>query len=185
MFFILSPSHLEPQLWINCVLESEAISSAPQALNWHWPSRRTQAKCLLMWRKNISHIYLTKRTRNRQKDAFPVALIVSAVSLASAFERFPKDKLNEKLRLFFASLRKKDGSHIQKASFTNIWNGISKYLKENCSIDISNDVEFTSSKDVFRAVLVDLKKKGYAGTDHKPVISHEDLRKMYRTTILW
>ena len=80
--FILSLSHLEPQLWINCVLESEAISSAPQALNWHWPSRRTPAKCLLMWRKNISHIYLTKRTRNRQKDAFPVALIVSAVSLA-------------------------------------------------------------------------------------------------------
>jgi hypothetical protein len=42
-------------------------------------------------------------------------------------------------------------------------------LKENCSIDISNDVEFTSSKDVFRAVLIGLKKKGYAGTDHKPV----------------
>ena len=57
-----------------------------------------------------------------------------------------------------------------KDSITNIRYGISKYLKENCSIDISNDVEFTSSKDVFRAVLVDLKKKGYAGTDHKPAI---------------
>jgi hypothetical protein len=38
--------------------------------------------------------------------------------------------------------------------------------------------------DVFRAVLVDLKKKGYAGTDHRPAISHEDLRKMYRNDSL-
>ena len=56
-----------------------------------------------------------------------------------------------------------------------------KKLKENCSIDISNDVEFTSSKDVFRAVLIGLRKKDYAGMDHKPLIAHEDLRKMYRT----
>ena len=54
-------------------------------------------------------------------------------------------------------------------------------MKENCSIDISNDVEFTSSKDMFRAVFIGLKKKGYAGTDHKSVIAHEDLRKMYKT----
>ena len=67
-------------LWINCTLESESISNVPQALNWHGSSRRTQAKCLLMWRRNISHIYLMKRTRNRQKDALPVALIFSAVS---------------------------------------------------------------------------------------------------------
>jgi hypothetical protein len=54
-------------------------------------------------------------------------------------------------------------------------------LKENCSIDISNDVEFTSSKDVLRAVFIGLKKKDYADTNHKPLITHEDLRKMYRT----
>jgi hypothetical protein len=59
--------------------------------------------------------------------------------------------------------------------------GISKYLKENCSIDISNDVEFTSSKDVLRAVFIGLKKKYYAGMDNTPLIAHEDLRKMYRT----
>jgi hypothetical protein len=135
--------------------------------------------------EHISHLLdekdskSTKRCISRSVDSFR-----SFLGEDSAFERFPKDKLNEKLRLFFASLRKKDGSHIQKASFTNIWNGISKYLKENCSIDISNDVEFTSSKNVFRAVLVDLKKKGYAGTDHRPAISHEDLRKMYRNDSL-
>ncbi|CAC5399621.1 KCTD1_15 [Mytilus coruscus] len=59
--------------------------------------------------------------------------------------------------------------------------GISKYLKEHCSVDISNDVQFAGSKDVFKAVVVDLKKKRYASTDHKPPISKEDLQKLYNT----
>ena len=118
----------------------------------------------------------TKRCIARSVDSFR-----SFLGEDSAFERFPMDKLNENLRLFFASLRTNDGNHMKKAFITNIRYGISKYLKENCSIDISNDVEFTSSKDVFRTVLIGLKKKVYAGTDHKPVISHEDLMKMYRT----
>jgi hypothetical protein len=113
--------------------------------------------------EHISHLLdekaskSTKRCIARSVDSFR-----SFLGEDSAFERFPKDKLNEKLRLCFASLRKKDGSHMKKASITNIGYGISKHLKENCSIDISNDVEFTNSKDVFKAVLVDLKKKGYA-----------------------
>jgi hypothetical protein len=53
---------------------------------------------------------------------------------------------------------------MKKASITKIRYRISKYLKENCSIDISNDVEFTSSKDVLRAVFIGLKKKDYADT---------------------
>jgi hypothetical protein len=57
--------------------------------------------------------------------------------------------------------------------------GISKYLKENCGIDITSDIEFSSCKDVFRAVVVDLTKKGFASTDHKPPIAQEDLVKIY------
>jgi hypothetical protein len=60
---------------------------------------------------------------------------------------------------------------LNKTSITKIRYGISKYLKENCSIDISNDVEFTSSKDVLRAVFIGLKKKDYAGTDNKSIMS--------------
>ncbi|CAG2219544.1 unnamed protein product [Mytilus edulis] len=35
------------------------------------------------------------------------------------FETFDKPKLNEKLRLFFASLRKTDGNHLKKSTLTN------------------------------------------------------------------
>jgi hypothetical protein len=93
----------------------------------------------------------------------------------SRFEDVPKEKLNEKLRLFFASIRK----NLKKSTHVNTRYGISKYLKENCGIDITSDIEFSSCKDVFRAVVVDLKKKGFASTDHKPPIAQEDLVKIY------
>ena len=97
----------------------------------------------------------------------------------SRFDDFPKENLNEKLRLFFASIRKNSGEHLKKSTLVNTRYGISKYLKENCGIDITSDIEFSSCKDVFRAVVVDLKKKGFASTDHKPPIAQEDLVKNY------
>ncbi|VDI51112.1 Hypothetical predicted protein [Mytilus galloprovincialis] len=97
------------------------------------------------------------------------------------FETFDKPKLNEKLRLFFASLRKTDGNHLKKSTLTNYRYGLTKYLKEHCSIDITKDAQFAGSKDVFKAVVVNLKKKGYASTEHKPPISKEDLQKLYNT----
>ena len=94
----------------------------------------------------------------------------------SRFEDVPKEKLNEKLRLFFAFICKNSGEHLKNVSTRY---GISKYLKENCGIDITSDIEFSSCKDVFRAVVVDLTKKGFASTDHKPPIAQEDLVKIY------
>ena len=77
----------------------------------------------------------------------------------SRFDDFPKENLNEKLRLFFASIRKNSGEHLKKSTLVNTRYGISKYLKENCGIDITSDIEFSSCKDVFRAVVVDLKDR--------------------------
>lgn len=68
---------------------------------------------------------------------------------------------------------------MKKSTLVNTRYGISKYLKENCGIDITSDIEFSSCKDVFRAVVVDLTKKGFASTDHKPPIAQEDLVKNY------
>ena len=88
--------------------------------------------------------------------------------------------MTEKLRrLFFASIRKNSGEYLKKSTLVNTRYGISIYLKENCGIDIASDIEFSSCKDVFRAVVVDLKKKGFASTDHKPPIAQEDLVKIY------
>jgi hypothetical protein len=65
----------------------------------------------------------------------------------SRFEDVPKEKLNEKLRLFFAFICKNSGEHLKNVSTRY---GISKYLKENCGIDITSDIEFSSCKDVNR-----------------------------------
>jgi hypothetical protein len=68
--------------------------------------------------EHISHLLnekdskSTKRCIARSIDSFR-----SFLDEDSAFERFPKVKLNKNLRLFFASLRKKDGSHMKKAKY--------------------------------------------------------------------
>lgn len=63
---------------------------------------------------------------------------------------------------------------MKKSTITNYRQGLSKYLKEHCSIDISKDVQFAGSNDVFNADINDLKNKIYASTDHKPHISKEE-----------
>ena len=92
-----------------------------------------------------------------------------------------KAEINEKLRLFFVSIRCQNGELVKKSTLTNLRYGLSKFLKEQLEIDINVDPEFTSTKEVFKAVSTDLKKKGKRATEHKPVISQEDLLKLYDT----
>ena len=68
-------------------------------------------------------------------------------------------KLDEMLRLFYASIRKKDGEMMKKSSVNLLKYGLAKHLKETAQIDINIDPVFASSKDVFSAVLTDMKQK--------------------------
>jgi hypothetical protein len=61
---------------------------------------------------NISHIYLMKRTRNRQKDALPVALIFSAVSST----KIPPSK------------------GFQRTNWTKIWDCFLEVLNERVTV---------------------------------------------------
>jgi hypothetical protein len=65
------------------------------------------------------------------------------------------------LRLFYASIRKKDGEMMKKSSVNLLKYGLAKHLKETAQIDINIDPVFASSKGVFSAVLTDMKKKGF------------------------
>ena len=51
-------------------------------------------------------------------------------------------------------------------------------MKEEHEIDI-NEPEFASSKTVYKAVGVELKKRGKGAVDHKPNISDDDMAKLY------
>lgn len=83
------------------------------------------------------------------------------------------------LRLFYASIGKKDGEMMKKSSVNLLKYGLAKHLKETAQIDINIDPVFASSKGVFSAVLTDMKKKGFGAVKHKPAICQEDLIKLY------
>ena len=95
------------------------------------------------------------------------------------FETYTKQKLDEMLRLFYASIRKKDGEMMKKSSVNLLKYGLAKHLKETAQIDINIDPVCASSKGVFSAVLTDMKKKGFGAVKHKPAIFQEDLIKLY------
>ena len=54
---------------------------------------------------------------------------------------------------------KKDGEIMQKSSTNLLKYGLAKHLKKTAKIDINIDPVFASSKDVFSAVLTDMKQK--------------------------
>lgn len=119
----------------------------------------------------------TKRSVNRSVNLFREFLDTKGEP--ADFESFSKEKLDQMLKLFYASARKKDGEMMKKHYITILKYGLSKYIKEHMHIDTKNDPAFLHSKDVFSAVLSDLKKKGLGGVEHNPAICHEDLMKLY------
>ena len=54
----------------------------------------------------------------------------------SDFEAFFKEELDRNLWLFFASLRSTEGKNLKSSTFYTVRYGLSKYLKDKCSIDI-------------------------------------------------
>ena len=93
-------------------------------------------------------------------------------------EGMSKSELNIKLRQFFGSVRTKTGEELKKSSLVSLKYGISRFLKDRCGIDIKTDAEFSSCQSIFKAKVVDLKKKGKGSTEHKLEISPEDLQKL-------
>lgn len=120
----------------------------------------------------------TKRTINRSVSLFRTFLIEKRGS--GDFEGLSKQELNENLRLFYVSIRTKSGTNLKVSSLNSIKYGLSKYLKDNCKIDIHGS-EFHESKVVFKAAITDIKKKGFGSVDHKPAISTEDLNKLFNS----
>ena len=119
----------------------------------------------------------TKRQVDRAVKIFRNFLLNDNVT--TELESLSKSELNEHLRTFYASIRKKDGEVMKKTSLTALKYGLRKFLKDTRKIDIKNDSEFASSSTVYAAVITDMKKKGFAAVEHKPVICPEDLVKLW------
>ena len=130
----------------------------------------------------INHSASTKRSIKQSVNIFREYLCQNGVD--PAFENLSTEGLDFQLRNFFAAVRSKDGKILSKSSMNCIKFGLIKYLKAEKDVDISADPEFQKSREVYRAVLVDMEKKGfgrYGGVEHKRYhpISPKDLKKLY------
>jgi hypothetical protein len=93
------------------------------------------------------------------------------------FEILNKEELNDKFRLFFASIKKQggnadeDGGLYKRNAFVSLRYGLSKHIKKEMGYDIVEDVEFIISQEIFQAVCKKIKKCGKGGSDHYPPIT--------------
>ncbi|XP_062610074.1 uncharacterized protein LOC134271878 [Saccostrea cucullata] len=90
-------------------------------------------------------------------------------------------EMSEKLKKFYAELRKPDGSYYAKKSLITMRFGLQKHFLKKTSVDIINSDEFKSCNEVFKAMLVKIKREGAPEVKHKQTISTEDLNKLYES----
>ena len=96
------------------------------------------------------------------------------------FERQDKAQINAILRKFYVEARKKDGDFYKKSALTGIRFGINRHLQSvRRNIDIINDPEFNEANSIFKAQVVELKRRGKADVTRTPDVSLDDLRKLY------
>ena len=93
-----------------------------------------------------------------------------------------KDTLENVLKLFYAEVRKANGTSYPKSTLNSLRSGLNRHFKATRGFDIINDSEFNDANKVFGAECVDLKRQGLAKVEHKPPICEEDLKKLYEST---
>ena len=120
----------------------------------------------------------TVRVIKRSVQLFREFLLEKKIS--PNFEELSPEDLNSHLNFFVASLRKKSGENHKSASVIQVRYGLSKFLKQKCDLfDLNNDDVFSSYGEVYKAVLSDMKRKGFGSVQHYPPIEQEDLKKLY------
>ena len=106
----------------------------------------------------------TVRVIKRSVPVFKEFLLEKKIS--PNFEELSPEDLNSHLKFIVASLRKKRGENVKSASFIQVRYGFSKFLKQKCDIDLNNDDVFSSFREVYKAVLSDLKRKVFGSVQH-------------------
>ena len=67
----------------------------------------------------------------------------------------------------------------KKTALTSIRFGLQRYFNRKRGFNIIADSAFEQSNQVFEAVVVQLKRQGFAKVDHHEPIKKEDLAKIY------
>lgn len=100
------------------------------------------------------------------------------------FVKFSETQLAEILSHFYMDARRPDGEHYKIGSLQNFRYSLNRYLRSspyNRHFDIIKDQVFTSANNNFRMAVAELQKMGKDKVEHRPLISHSDLKKLYES----
>ena len=93
-----------------------------------------------------------------------------------------KEELNECLKCFYTSARKKDGTYYKNTSMKSIRAAIDRFLRSppnNKPFSIISDAVFTEANNILDAFVKDLRKTGkIAGIVHMKVVSKDQIQRL-------
>ena len=96
-----------------------------------------------------------------------------------------KEELNECLKCFYTSARKKDGTYYKNTSMKSIRAAIDRFLRSpphNKPFSIISDAVFTGANKVLDAFVKDLRRKGkVAGIVHKKAVSKDQIQRLFES----
>ena len=96
-----------------------------------------------------------------------------------------KEELNECLKCFYTSARKKDGTYHKNTSMKSIRAAIDRFLRSpphNKPFSIISDAVFTGANKVLDAFVKDLRRTGkVAGIVHKKAVSKDQIQRLFES----
>ena len=120
---------------------------------------------------------------NRQAERALKNYLTETGATDIKFENFTAEKLAEILSVFYINVRTTDGKMYKISSLENFRHGLNRVLQGPPNfrkIDIIKDSEFSSANLAYKYALEELKSAGKGDVSHHPLISEEDLKKLYR-----
>ncbi|VDH92651.1 Hypothetical predicted protein [Mytilus galloprovincialis] len=130
----------------------------------------------------------TEQTTNRQ-TTWGVKLFrgwLKENNLQTDFEMTDVSTLNERLKIFYASLQTKNGEEYSKSALIGIRAALSRHLTSppyNREISLMKDREFMTSNHVMLGLVKIIKREGRDVTIHKKAVSKGDIEKLYSSEV--
>lgn len=118
----------------------------------------------------------SKNTKRSTKNA--VRVFHGAVGDVGKAEK-DEESLDKSLAKFFANAKKQDGTKYKATALQSLRHGLRRHYLEQRGIDIVNDKSFAYSTKVFKASVVDLRRKGVGTVQHHLAITKADMEKLY------
>ena len=122
------------------------------------------------------HITSTQRATRGSQAIFEAYLQAENIAFPTTAE-----ELARVLCTFYAEVRTKNGKMYAKSSLCTLRFALNRHFKQVLNVDIIKDKEFIEANRVYETQCAELRERGLGTTEHKPPISDEDIKKLYRS----